>query len=61
MSLIDELKNLGIDTEEALGRFMGNASLYERMLGKLTSAVNDNVLKPAIMRKLLQKRIHLRE
>lgn len=46
MSLIDELKDLGIDTEEALGRFMGNASLYERMLGKLTAAVSDNEVMP---------------
>lgn len=46
MSLIDELKDLGINAEEALERFMGNASLYERMLGKLTAAVKENEVMP---------------
>lgn len=35
MSLINELNALGVDTEDALKRFMNNAPLYERMLGKL--------------------------
>ena len=46
MALIDEMKNLGVNVDEALERFMGNASLYERMLGKLTAAVNDNEVMP---------------
>ncbi|MCH5193432.1 MAG: hypothetical protein J1F11_05675 [Oscillospiraceae bacterium] len=46
MSLIDDLKALGANTDEALGRFMGNASLYERMLGKLPPAVESNQVMP---------------
>lgn len=46
MSLIDELKTLGVNVDEALERFMGNASLYERMLGKLTAAVSANDVMP---------------
>lgn len=34
MNLIRELKTLGVNTEEALARMNGNASLYERMLVK---------------------------
>ena len=32
MSLLDDLKGLGVDVEEGLQRFMGNAPLYERMM-----------------------------
>ena len=46
MSLIDDIKALGANTDEALERFMGNASLYERMLGKLTAAVESNQVMP---------------
>ncbi|MGN1111208.1 MAG: Hpt domain-containing protein [Oscillospiraceae bacterium] len=35
MGLLEELKGLNVNTEEALVRFMNNASLYERMLLKL--------------------------
>lgn len=35
MSLLEELKDIGVDTEEGLYRLMGNAALYERMLIKL--------------------------
>lgn len=34
MDLLEELKGLGANTEEALERFMGNAELYEKMLKK---------------------------
>ena len=33
MGLLEELKGLGVNTEEGVQRLMGNASLYERMLG----------------------------
>lgn len=41
MSMIDDLKELGVNTEEALNRFMKNSALYERMLGKLPKAVEN--------------------
>lgn len=34
MSLINELAALGVNTDEALGRFMNNSALYERLLAK---------------------------
>jgi hypothetical protein len=36
MSFVDELSDLGVDTEAALKRFMNNLGLYERMLKKFT-------------------------
>ncbi|MCM1329134.1 MAG: hypothetical protein NC253_06795 [Ruminococcus sp.] len=47
MSKIDELRELGVNIDEALDRFMGNSALYERMLGKLTAAVRDVQVLPA--------------
>lgn len=47
MSLIDDLKSLGVNTDEALQRFMGKSELYEKMLGKLTAAINDVPVMPA--------------
>ena len=41
MDLIEELKGLGVNTEEALGRFMQNSELYVKMLGKFPAAVKD--------------------
>lgn len=41
MSLLTELAALGVNTEEALGRFMNNSSLYERMLGKYPAAAEN--------------------
>lgn len=41
MNLIEEMKALGADTEDALGRFMGNEALYERMLKKLPRVVEE--------------------
>ena len=34
MSMLEELKNLGANTDEGLRRFMNNAPFYQRMLGK---------------------------
>lgn len=39
MDFLNELKKLGIDTEDALERFSGNSDLYVRMLGKLPASV----------------------
>lgn len=47
MSLIDDLKSLGVNTDEALQRFMGKSELYVKMLGKLTAAINDVPVMPA--------------
>lgn len=41
MDLISGLGELGVNTEEALTRFMNNASLYERMLKKFPAAARD--------------------
>lgn len=46
MSKIDELKTFGVNIDEALDRFMGNGALYEKMLNKLTAAVNDVQVLP---------------
>lgn len=41
MNMIEQLEQLGANTQEALQRFSGNSALYTRMLGKFTSAVKD--------------------
>lgn len=46
MSMITELQELGADVDDAMRRFMNNAALYERMLGKLPATVKDkNVME----------------
>ncbi len=42
MNLIQELKGLGVNTDEGLERMGGNSSLYERMLVKLKDMINDS-------------------
>ena len=42
MGLMKELTELGVDTNEAMARFMGNSVLYERMLKKFPKAVEDS-------------------
>ena len=39
MSLLEELKGLGVNVDEGLGRVMGDASLYEMMLGMFVDAI----------------------
>ena len=41
MDLITELNKLGVNTDEALARFMNNSALYVKMLGKFPAAVKD--------------------
>lgn len=41
MDIITELNKLGVNTEEALARFMNNSALYVKMLGKFPAAVKD--------------------
>lgn len=40
MSLLGELKDLGVNIDEAVERFMGNESLYEKMLKKFPDMIN---------------------
>jgi len=47
MDLIEELKGLGVDVDEGLGRVMGDKSLYEMMLGMFVDSVRDNPVEPA--------------
>ncbi len=42
MGMIEELKDLGLEVDEGLDRVMGDASLYEMMLGMFLDAVRDN-------------------
>jgi len=42
MNLIDELKGLGADVDEALDRVMGDQDLYVMMLGMFLSSVAEN-------------------
>lgn len=42
MSLMEDLSALGVDTNEALARFMGNSDLYERLLKKFPKAVEES-------------------
>ena len=46
MSMIEELKNLGVDVEEGMDRVMGDTSLYEMMLGMFVDSVRDNPVRP---------------
>lgn len=46
MNLLEELRILGVDVDEALERFMGNASLYEKMLKKLPDMIKNAAIQP---------------
>ncbi len=46
MSLIDELKGLGVNVDEALDRVMGDEDLYVMMLGMFLSSVDENPIRP---------------
>lgn len=41
MALIEELKGMGVNTDEALERVMEDAGLYEEMLGMFLESVRD--------------------
>ena len=47
MSLIDELKGLGANVDEALDRVMGDQDLYVMMLGMFLSSVAENNIQVA--------------
>lgn len=46
MSLLDEMKELGVNVDEGLKRFMGNSSLYERMFGSFVKMINKSLVDP---------------
>ena len=46
MSLLEELKNLGVNVDEGLDRVMGDNALYEMMLGMFVDSVNNNPVSP---------------
>jgi len=45
MDLLEELKELGVNTDEGVQRLMGNVSLYERMLGTFTKLIKETSVK----------------
>lgn len=47
MSLFEELKDLGVNVDEGLERVMGDAPLYEMMLGMFIDSVNGNPIEMA--------------
>lgn len=48
MSMVDELKDLGANVDEAMQRFMNNAALYEKMLKKLPNMMKGTQVMDAI-------------
>lgn len=42
MGLIEEVAQIGADTNDAVARFMGNSALYERMLKKFVTVINES-------------------
>lgn len=48
MDLLSELEALGVNTQEAIRRFSGNAALYQKMLGKVAASVADNEVMPCL-------------
>ena len=42
MSLLEELKSLGVNVDEGLDRVLGDEALYERMIGMFVDLVNNN-------------------
>lgn len=45
MNLLEELKGLGVHTEEAVARMNGNVSLYERMLVKFADMMRNSLVR----------------
>ncbi|MCM1325991.1 MAG: hypothetical protein NC094_10025 [Bacteroidales bacterium] len=46
MSLLDELRGLGVNVDEGLKRIMGNEALYKRLLGSFVKTLRENSLAP---------------
>lgn len=46
MSLLEELKSLGVDVDGGISRLNGNQSLYERMMYKFLDMMKKSVVQP---------------
>lgn len=46
MSLIGEMRELGMNVDEGLERVMGDGALYEMMLGMFVTTVRDHPVSP---------------
>jgi len=46
MSLLEELKSLGVDVDGGIHRLNGNQSLYERMIFKFLDMMKKSVVSP---------------
>ena len=46
MTFLEELKNLGVDTDEGLERVMGDSGLYETLLDLFVETLQDNPVAP---------------
>ena len=46
MSLLEELKSLGVDVDGGIHRLNGNQSLYERMMYKFLDMMKKSVVSP---------------
>ena len=46
MSFLDELKDLGVDTDGGLKRLNGNEKLYTRLFGSFLKTLNANAVDP---------------
>lgn len=46
MSLLDELRALGVDVDDGLKRLMGNEKLYTRLLGSFVKMIKAQAMDP---------------
>lgn len=46
MALLEDLKTLGVNTDEGLERLGGNSALYERMLVKFLDVIENSSVQP---------------
>lgn len=46
MDMLEELKTMGVDVEEAVERFVGNAALYEKMLRTFPKMIRNSEVDP---------------
>lgn len=46
MAMLDELKNLGVDVDKALTTLAGKTSLYERLVMKFYTMLNEYAISP---------------
>lgn len=46
MGMLEELKEMGVNTEEAIDRFVGNAALYEKMLRTFPKMIRSSEVDP---------------